>query len=84
MAKQPDAEGCDALLSEVLSHPALLIYSKGDGTIPPDSGQAMYDGIGSTDKELLWLTESGHNIPMDASRQQAFEATSTFIHRITA
>ena len=64
--------------------PALLIYSKGDGTIPPDSGQAMYDGIGSTDKELLWLTESGHNIPMDASRQQAFEATSTFIHRITA
>jgi carboxylesterase len=64
--------------------PALLIYSKGDGTIPPDSGQAMYDALGSADKELLWLTESGHNIPMDASRQQAFEATSAFIHRVAA
>jgi carboxylesterase len=64
--------------------PALLIYSKGDGTIPSDSGQAMYDALGSTDKELIWLTESGHNIPMDASREQAFEAAAAFIHRLTA
>ncbi len=64
--------------------PALLIYSRGDGTIAPESGQEMLDGLGSTDKELLWLTDSGHNIPMDASREQAFEATAAFIHRVSA
>ncbi|MFQ5923151.1 MAG: alpha/beta hydrolase [Anaerolineales bacterium] len=62
--------------------PALLIYSKRDGTIPMESGQAMYDGLGSTDKALLWLTESGHNIPMDASREKAFEATAEFVRRV--
>ncbi len=64
--------------------PALLIYARGDGAIPPDSGQAMYDALGSADKELLWLTESGHNIPMDASRHQAFEAATEFIRRVAA
>ena len=64
--------------------PALLIYSKGDGAIPPESGQVMYDRLGSTDKELLWLTESGHNIPRDASRQVAFEAAAAFILRVAA
>lgn len=64
--------------------PALLIYSEGDGAIPPESGQVMHDGLGSTDKELLWLTESGHNIPRDASREQAFEAATAFIRRVTA
>ena len=63
--------------------PALLIYAKGDGTISPESGQQMYDGLGSDDKELLWLTESGHNIPRDASRKQAFEAAAAFIHRVS-
>jgi esterase/lipase len=32
----------------------------------------------------MWLTESGHNIPMDASREQAFEAAAAFIHRVAA
>ncbi|MFV1857821.1 MAG: alpha/beta hydrolase [Anaerolineales bacterium] len=64
--------------------PALLIYARGDGTIPPESGQVMYDGLGSADKELMWLTESGHNIPRDASRQQAFEAAASFIRRVAA
>ncbi|MFQ5923269.1 MAG: alpha/beta hydrolase [Anaerolineales bacterium] len=64
--------------------PALLIYSRGDGGIPKESGQVMYDRLGSTNKELLWLTESGHNIPMDASREQAFEATAAFVRRVAA
>ena len=64
--------------------PALLIYASEDGIIPRESGQEMHDRLGSTDKELLWLTDSGHNIPRDASREQAFEAATAFIRRVTA
>ena len=69
-------------LSEVTA-PLLLIYAKGDGTTPAESAQFIYDGVSSTDKEILWLNDSGHNIPRDAARQQAFEAAAAFVRRVT-
>ena len=63
--------------------PLLLIYSQEDGTTPPESAQFIYDRVSSTDKEILWLENSGHNIPRDAARQQAFEAAAAFVRRVT-
>lgn len=72
-----------ATLHRVTS-PVLLIYAEGDDTTPQVSAQIIHDRLGTGDKEILWLKDSGHNIPRDASRQQAFEAAAAFANRVTA
>lgn len=64
--------------------PALLIYARGDLGTPPDVPQFIHDQLGSTDKQILWLENGGHNIARDAGREQAFEAAAEFIRRVTA
>ena len=40
--------------------PALVIQPIHDNTLNPSGAKNLYDGIGSTDKELIWLEKSGH------------------------
>ena len=63
--------------------PALLIYAEGDGTTPHEAPQIIHERLGSNDKQIIWLKDSGHNIPRDAARQQAFEAAAAFARRVT-
>ena len=63
--------------------PVLLIHSKDDTYVLPDNIELIYaDILNATDKTKLYLTGSGHNVPRDAARQQAFQATLEFIQRI--
>lgn len=63
--------------------PTLLIHSKADTYVLPDNIELIYaDILNVTDKTKLYLTGSGHNVPRDAARQQAFQATLEFIQRI--
>ncbi len=63
--------------------PTLLMYARGDIGTPPESAQVIHDGLGASDKRILWLENSGHNIPRDASREQAFETAAAFVRRVT-
>jgi carboxylesterase len=63
--------------------PVLLIHSKDEKNILPDNLEYIYEELANTsDKTKLYLTGSGHVIPRDASRQQAFQATLEFIQRV--
>jgi len=62
--------------------PALLIYSYADRTVPPDQGWVIYHRLGSTDKTIHWLTQSGHVIPEDVEREEAFDQIARFIQRV--
>ncbi len=62
--------------------PALLIYSRSDRTVPPDHGWAIYHRLGSPDKTIHWLVHSGHVIPEDIEREEAFEQIERFIRRV--
>lgn len=42
-----------------------------------------WDGLGSQDKQMPWVENSGHLIPQDAGRQQAIQAIMNFIERVT-
>lgn len=64
--------------------PALLIYSQSDRTVLPDQGWAIYHRLGSTDKTIHWLVRSGHVIPEDIEREEAFEQIERFIRRVEA
>jgi carboxylesterase len=66
------------LLPQV-SCPLLIVHSVGDRTIAPDSAQYTYARVGSPDKELVTLHNSGHNITVDSEWETVAEKTYAFI-----
>jgi carboxylesterase len=62
--------------------PTLLIHSRQDKAIDPANMSKIYAALGSQDKEMLWLEESGHLIPRDSERQRAVQASVDFIQRV--
>lgn len=59
--------------------PVLIIHSTADLTLHPDSARFVYDRVGSTDKKLLTLHNSGHVLTVDSEWEQVAEATYQFI-----
>lgn len=59
--------------------PALIIYSRGDREIHPESALRTYDRISSRDKQLLTLEVSGHCITVDVSWQWVADKTFEFV-----
>lgn len=63
--------------------PVLLIHSRDDHYVVPDNMELIYaDLVNASDKTKLHVTGSGHVVPRDAARQQAFQHTLDFIQRI--
>lgn len=59
--------------------PCLIVYSTLDPDIHPDAAQFAHDRIGSADKELVTLHNSGHGITVDAEWETVAEKTCQFI-----
>jgi len=59
--------------------PAIIFYSTHDTTLDPASPHLMLGGLGSTDKELVILHKSGHNMLVDCERDAIFARTHGFI-----
>jgi carboxylesterase len=62
--------------------PALVIQSKTDETVRPQSGEIIYDGLGSTDKGLIWLEQSRHVAVLDVERQVIADAILEQLERV--
>jgi carboxylesterase len=61
--------------------PLLVIYSKLDRTIRPQSARYTYERAGAEDKELVALNNSGHCITVDSEWEVVAERTYKFIQR---
>jgi carboxylesterase len=68
-----------ARLSEV-SAPALIMHGRNDHTARPFNAQLVYEGISSTDKQLIWCERSFHVITLDYDRELVFDKTFQFIN----
>jgi carboxylesterase len=55
----------DTVLQNV-HQPIRIIHSRNDKVADPSGAKHIYDSIHSTDKELIWLEKSGHEILLDA------------------
>lgn len=66
-------------LLPLVQAPALIIQSRSEHTVRPESAQFIYDQLGSKHKELLWLEKSGHIITLDEEREQVFAAVEKFL-----
>jgi carboxylesterase len=76
----------DAEMRSSLEHiecPVTLIYSTGDLTVPTDHAQQIYAALGTQDKTLSWVENSGHVLPRDAEREKVFSTITDFVHRVT-
>ncbi len=68
-----------AMLSQVRV-PVLLIHSQDDTTVAAENMENIYAALpADLRKEKLLVRNSGHVVPRDAARQQAFEAAAEFI-----
>jgi carboxylesterase len=67
-----------------LAAPALVVMSTRDAQLKYESGPYVIEKIASTDKKLIPLHNSGHNILVDAEREAVWEATAEFIARVAA
>jgi carboxylesterase len=65
-----------------LKVPVLLIHSHNDTSVWPGSMPAIYQDLGSADKEMRWIEKSGHVIARDAQRETVFQAAADFVRRL--
>ncbi|GEM_PF-110989 len=63
--------------------PVLLIHSRDDSYVIKDSMQLIYEHLGSTDKQMVWVEGGGHVITEEPTRGQVFEAAADFIERVS-
>lgn len=59
--------------------PLLVMQGRHDRTVRAVSAQVVVDGVGSVDKELVWLERSAHIVSVDADRADVFARTAAFI-----
>lgn len=64
--------------------PVQIIQSRQDQTVLPENAEKIYRQLGSGDKNLLWVENSGHVIPREPEREKAFQAAAAFIERVNS
>lgn len=64
--------------------PVLIFQGKLDATIDPTGSVTVLEIINSTDKELVWLEDSGHVILLDKQLEDAQLLTQEFLARHAA
>ncbi len=58
-----------------IRQPVLIFQGRRDIYCDPQAGPLVYDSVASTDRELIWLENSGHNVLADCERERLW-ATS--------
>ncbi len=64
--------------------PTLLIQSRHEHTVKPESATFILDHLGASDKQLVWLKKSGHVITIDNERQIVFDKVVEFLDQPVA
>jgi len=62
--------------------PVLIIHSRGDLTLPEDHATQLYERLPGSDKQILWVENSGHVVTRDAERDKVFAAAGAFVRRV--
>ncbi len=62
-----------------VTQPLLLFQGRRDSTVQPSCPALILDRVSSTDKQLIWLPDSGHNLLVDAEKEQVFQASLDWI-----
>jgi carboxylesterase len=64
-----------------VKRPTLVIQGKQDHTIDNNSAEQIMAELGTEEKELLWMEESGHLLAVDVEREKVFWAIDRFLQK---
>jgi carboxylesterase len=64
--------------------PALIVQSPRDAVLNPEGAEALLGRLGSSDKRLVWVERSGHNLLVDVERERVFAEVHALIERVLA
>lgn len=67
---------------DLLYAPILIVQSRQDQVIDPQSANVIYNSVESIQKELKWFEESGHVITLDKERDQLHEDVLAFLNSL--
>lgn len=65
-----------------VSCPTLVFHGLNDLTVPEQAAQEVYDRLGTTHKQLVWLANSGHCLTADGEAGEVAARVSAFFDRI--
>jgi carboxylesterase len=63
--------------------PVLLVHSREDRSVDPSNVRRIYDHLGSKEKNLLWVEDSGHVVVREPQRERIFEAVNQFTDKLS-
>jgi carboxylesterase len=52
-----------------IHQPVLIFQGRRDAQVAPQAAQIVYDSVASSDKRVVWLESSGHNVLADGERE---------------
>jgi carboxylesterase len=71
-------------LLPTVTAPALVFMGSQDKSLKLEGAQIVLDEIASSDKELITLAESGHNLVIDRERELVYRKTAEFFERLSS
>ncbi len=67
-----------------IQQPTLVVQGRLDKAIAPHSGQAVYDGVSATLKEMHWMERSPHTVLLDCELDDIAAYTLAFMEKALA
>ena len=61
--------------------PSLLVQSRREHTVRPESATYIYERLGALEKEIFWLEKSGHVVTLDIEREAVFAKVAEFVSK---
>lgn len=61
--------------------PLLVMQSRIEHTVRPESADYIYQRAGSAVKELIWLQKSGHIVTLDSEKELVFQQVAAFLQK---
>lgn len=72
-------KACKRGFLQKVTVPCLVMQSKIEHTVRPESAQFIYDNIASVQKELAWFEHCGHILTLDKERKAVFNKILAFL-----
>jgi len=65
-----------------IQQPILIFQGRRDAQLVPQAAELLYDQVGSRDKTLVWLENSGHNLLVDGERESVWAQSYAWMMRV--
>ncbi|MGA2819415.1 MAG: alpha/beta fold hydrolase [Anaerolineales bacterium] len=66
----------------IVKAPVLVVQSRTDQSVPPESAEELFGTLHPGRKELLWVERSGHVVTEDVEHRRVWRACAEWVHSV--